>query len=266
MMDMFDNPPRWIIMTLIAAMLFYTGKAATLIHAGMGGTLRSLPAWKLGGYLFAWPGMDFRAWCTRPARPAKSETLWILGNMALGGILLWVVARHCTSPLAAGWGGMTGLILLVHFGVLHFAAVFWRRVGMNVKPIMKNPAGATSVADFWGRRWNLAFRDVAHLFIFRPVARRWGNKAALWTSFAVSGLVHELVISVPAGVGFGLPTGYFLLQALGIILEKQLKSRTLLRRWLLTHAFTALPAFYLFHPPFVERVMLPFFHVIGALP
>jgi alginate O-acetyltransferase complex protein AlgI len=39
-----------------------------------------------------------------------------------------------------------------------------------------------------------------------------------------------------------------------------------LRRWLRTHAFTLLPVFILFHPPFVERVMVPFFQFIGALP
>jgi alginate O-acetyltransferase complex protein AlgI len=94
--------------------------------------------------------------------------------------------------------------------------------------------------------------------------------AALWISFAVSGLAHELVISVPAGGGYGLPTAYFLLQALGITLErrvfKNIRATTRLPRWIFTHAFTVLPAFFLFHPPFVERVMVPFFHAIGALP
>jgi alginate O-acetyltransferase complex protein AlgI len=53
-----------------------------------------------------------------------------------------------------------------------------------------------------------------------------------------------------------------LLQALGISLERRLKKPN----WFRTHAFTVLPAFILFHPPFIERVMLPFFRVIGALP
>src|ERR1022692_4792814 len=67
-----------------------------------------------------------------------------------------------------------------------------------------------SIAEFWGRRWNSAFRDLAHPFVFVPAARRWGLVVALWVSFAVSGFAHELVISVPAGAGFGLPTAYFL--------------------------------------------------------
>jgi alginate O-acetyltransferase complex protein AlgI len=135
---------------------------------------------------------------------------------------------------------------------------------------MNRPAAATSLTEFWGCRWNRAFRDLAHRFIFHPVARRWGATAALWASFAVSGLAHELIISVPAGGGYGLPTAYFLLQAFGIMVErrvfKSLPVEQRVPRWLLTHAFTALPAFFLFHPPFVERVMTPFFHAIGALP
>jgi alginate O-acetyltransferase complex protein AlgI len=144
---------------------------------------------------------------------------------------------------------------------------------------MRFPVGASSLSEFWGRRWNLAFRDLAHRLVFAPVTRRWGHQAALWASFAASGLAHELVISVPAGAGFGLPTAYFLLQALGITLERKADTpvrhqagsdgsarASFLRRWLRTHAFTLLPAFILFHPPFVERVMVPFFRVIGALP
>ena len=65
-----------------------------------------------------------------------------------------------------------------------------------------------------------------------------------------------------------MPSVYFLLQALGITLERRAKAilKNNAARWLFTHAFTALPAFFLFHPPFVEGVMVPFFHAIGALP
>ena len=262
--------PRWAAMWLIAAGMFAAGKLATWRRAGLGAARHHA-----AGYFLLWPGMDAGAFVgVQPSGCQKQKTISLkagLQHMILGILLLWIVARQFTYPLAAGWCGMVGLIFVLHFGLFGLLASLWRRVGVAVTPIMDCPIAATSVAEFWGRRWNVAFRELAHVFVFRPVARHLGLKAALWTSFAVSGLVHELVISVPAGAGYGLPTAYFLLQAAGITLERRvfrgaLTAERRTSRWLFSHALTALPAFFLFHPPFVERVMIPFFHVIGALP
>jgi hypothetical protein len=78
--------------------------------------------------------------------------------------------------------------------------------------------------------------------------------------------VHELVISVPAGAGYGLPTAYFLVQAAGLIMERRYCKLPTTIKHLRTVLFTAVPAFFPFHPPFVEGVMVPFFRAIGALP
>jgi hypothetical protein len=254
--------PRWALMWLLAGGLFLAGKAAMLRGARLRG-------WRRVGFALGWVGMDAEPF--RDSAKAKkvggSLSLgWPLANIALGAVLLWGVARCFAHPLSAGWVGMIGLILVLHFGTFGLLATAWRALGVPVTPIMRCPIAATSLAEFWGRRWNLAFRDLAHRAVFTPVSRRWGNKAALWASFAASGLMHELVISVPAGAGFGLPTGYFLLQALGVALERKAERNARLTGWLRTHAFTVAPAFVLFHPPFVERVMVPFFHAIGALP
>jgi len=88
--------------------------------------------------------------------------------------------------------------------------------------------------------------------------------------FLASGLIHDLVISLPAHGGYGLPTGYFILQGLGITLERSAAGRRLgLQRgfpgWLFMFVVAAGPAFWLFHPPFVLRVILPFMHAIRAL-
>lgn len=247
--------PRWAVMWLLAGGLFLAGKAAVLRNSGLRG-------WRLAGFAAGWVGMDVNAFKKSDAVPWRASWGWSLANLAVGVALLWGAARCCTLPLAAGWVGMAGLIFVLHFGLFRLLADAWNAIGVPVTPIMRCPLAATSLAEFWGRRWNLAFRDLSHRLVFRPVAHRSGHKAALWASFAVSGLAHELVISLPAGAGFGLPTCYFLLQALGIALERGLRTHG----WLRTHAFTALPAIVLFHPPFVERVMVPFFHVIGALP
>jgi len=104
----------------------------------------------------------------------------------------------------------------------------------------------------------------------QPVRRRFGPAAATLAAFFVSGLIHDFVISFPAGGGYGLPTGYFLLQGIGVLAERSQFGARLgmgrgFRGWFFTLLFTAGPAFWLFHPPFVRNVMIPFFAWIGRL-
>ncbi len=265
-----DIMPRWALMWLLATAIFYTGKAAMwyLTPAPAGGRNALLA----GGWWLCWPGMSLNGWSRWP-EPREGTAgdvgkLWVHGlrNVLFGAVLLWGVARLCTHPLAAGWVGMVGFIFMLHFGLFHLATAFWRGLGLKAKPVMRNPLAATTLAEFWGQRWNTSFRDLSHRVLFIPAARRWGEAGATWFVFAVSGLVHELVISVPAGAGFGLPTAYFLMQAAGLIAERRYCKLPTAIKHIRTVLFTALPAFFLFHPPFVEGVMVPFFHAIGALP
>jgi hypothetical protein len=85
--------------------------------------------------------------------------------------------------------------------------------------------------------------------------------------YLVSGAVHETVISVPAGAGFGLPTAYFLLQGLATLFERSLPGRRLglgrgVRGRIFAVATVAAPAFWLFHPAFVQNVFLPMLRVL----
>jgi D-alanyl-lipoteichoic acid acyltransferase DltB (MBOAT superfamily) len=133
---------------------------------------------------------------------------------------------------------------------------------------MNRPLAADSLVDFWSRRWNLAFRDAAALLIFRPLARRWGATIALAGTFLASGLFHEVVISLPARGGYGLPTIYFLIQFAGTIIQRHFISRDNSHWHLPTRLTTALviltPLPLLFHPPFCERVIIPFLHLLGV--
>jgi len=83
---------------------------------------------------------------------------------------------------------------------------------------------ARSIADFWGRRWNLWFSDWFRYAILTRL-RRW-PALALILIFAVSGVMHEWVINVPlyyltGRALFGSMMVYFLLQAAGILLERR---------------------------------------------
>jgi alginate O-acetyltransferase complex protein AlgI len=87
--------------------------------------------------------------------------------------------------------------------------------------------------------------------------------------FLISGIIHDLVITVPARGGYGLPTAYFLLQGAGLLLERSALGRSFglgvgIRGRLYAYAVTAGPAFWLFPPVFVHRIILPMLAAIGA--
>jgi alginate O-acetyltransferase complex protein AlgI len=226
-------------------------------------------------YLVAWPGMDAEAFLDagkHPAKPTARQWLWATLKTALGVALLWVVARRVPEEhgLLPGWIGLFGLIFLLHFGSFHLIALFWQAVGVDAQPIMSKPILSKTLSEFWGKRWNLGFRQLAHDFVFRPLYKRIGVAAAGLLVFVASGLIHDLVISLPAPGGYGLPTGYFVLQGLGVMLERSgLGRRMGLQKgpvaWIFLVIVAAAPAFWLFHPPFVWRVILPFMHAVHAL-
>jgi alginate O-acetyltransferase complex protein AlgI len=231
---------------------------------------------RTAAYLMAWPGMDAARFLSAELAPPVSravtlkKTALAFIRIVLGALLLFVTARRAPDPILTGWVGMAGVILMLHFGLFDLLSVAWRALRVDAPPLMDRPLRSTAVSEFWGRRWNAAFNDLALRLVFRPVARRAGILSATWLAFAVSGLIHELVISLPAGGGFGLPTAYFLTQALGISIERSSIAKRLrldggLSGWGLTMLIVAGPVYWLFHPAFIERVILPFMEAIGAL-
>jgi hypothetical protein len=261
----------WIFMWLLAVAIFFGCKWQTwwehrrIADTGIGGTL---------GYLFVWPGMDaenFLDSSRHVLRPTMKEWIWAIVKTASGGALLWGVVRQAPegSSLLAGWVGMLGIILILHFGAFHILSLAWRSAGVDAPPIMQALLSSASLSDFWGRRWNLGFRHLTHRLIFTPVRIRAGVVPAILLSFLASGVIHDVVISFPARGGYGMPTGYFMLQGLGVLIERSPLGKRLglssgIRGRLLAVIFAGAPAFILFHPLFVRGVILPFLSAIGA--
>ena len=189
---------------------------------------------------------------------------WLFGalNIGVAVALIYCGVRvvYPHSALLAGWLGMTGIILVLHFGVFKCLGLVWRALGIPATPLMRAPICSRSLSEFWGRRWNTGFSIPARRYLMEPIARKFGTVAGLLAVFLVSGLVHELVISVPAGAGYGLPTLYFLIQAGALIVERKTGANRFL-----TILTVAAPAFVLFHPPFVHCVIIPFLKAIGVL-
>ena len=264
--------PAWVFMWILSVAIFISLKWLTW---WMARSRVAHPAWRSTAYLFAWPGMDAENFLDagqHVSRPAPTSWLWAIIETALGATLLWMVARSVpqAEPLIRGWLGMFGLILLLHFGTFQVLSLLWQSIGVKAEPIMSAPLRSASLGEFWGKRWNLGFRQLAHQLIFGPLRRTIGAGAAGFLVFGVSGLIHDLVISLPARGGYGLPTIYFLLQGTGMTIEHSRFGKRLglgqgVRGWTFMMAFLAAPVFLLFHPWFVMRVMLPFMRVIHAL-
>jgi hypothetical protein len=162
--------------------------------------LNRVTRWRHAAYLLAWPGLDAAAFLRGHvgSPPAAPEWAGGLTNLLIGLALFFGIARLVAPQnlYLAGWLGMAGVVLALHFGLFHLLSCAWRLAGVEARPLMNKPVVSTSLGEFWGRRWNTAFRDLTHRFLFRPLTRRFGVRGGIAGGFVFSGLVHELVISV----------------------------------------------------------------------
>ncbi|MBI3463470.1 MAG: hypothetical protein HY000_10495 [Planctomycetes bacterium] len=256
--------PAWVLMWLLSAAILLGLKWLTFSDFAVRG--QAVSRARAAGYLLLWPGMDAQRFFSTNelSKPSPGEWCWAALKTGIGLVLFsWAVriVQH-GDPRFVGWLGMCGLILVLHFGLFHLLSLAWRQAGADARPIMEWPILATSLGEFWGRRWNRAFRDVAWKYVFRPMIRQVGPARATMAVFLASGVVHDLVISLPARGGWGLPTLYFAIQGCGTLLEhssvgKQLGlGRGIVGRFCCL-ATVAVPLPLLFHSPFVERVVVP---------
>ena len=264
--------PAWAWMWTIAFALFLGAKWVTIqgfLRSGKRVNPRRLLAFGL-----LWPGMDLRAFCgPSPVRPpAGCEWAGAAAKTCLGAAVVWGGVRlvEATHPIPTGWVGMIGVVLLLHFGLFHLLSLVWRALGINARPIMRSPSSAPSLSRFWGESWNSAFSDLMHENVFKPLTKSIGPRGALLLVFLISGALHDLVISVPAHGGYGLPTSYFVLQGLALLFERSKPGRKLglgsgIRGWCFVALVAGVPAFWLFHPVFIHQVILPMLHAIGAI-
>lgn len=230
--------------------------------------------WRSLDYLLLWPGMDAQAFLK--SSPAVAPRAWDwLGASAkfLAGLVLIFVVTPIAArrgPLFASVVGLVGIAVSLLFGFGHVLSLWWRRLGVNAQPITNRPIAATSLGDFWSNRWNLAFRDAVRAAVFQPLVARLGLAKATMAVFLFSGIVHDLVMSLPVRAGIGLPTIYFLIQGVAVLFER---SRTGVRlgfgRGVMGRAFGALvvlgPLGLLFHAPFLEGVIFPTLRILSAV-
>ncbi len=262
----------WLWMWIVGFTLFFGFKLLTLLRLDRA-WLKKLSPGMMAAYWLFWPGLRPQPFLD-PRRSLTSRFLWVNGcvQIAAGGIAIWGIAPWL--PVNSGtwlfaWVGMIGFSLCVHFGFFDLLTAFWRSRGVPVEKLFSNPWRSASVTDFWSNRWNRSFSEFARDLLFWPLARRWGSRLASLAVFGFSGLIHELMISVPARGGYGGPFLYFLINGVAVLIEGLCGWRRWTRRlpmlgrvWALTVVIGPLPL--LFHSPFQAEVVIPFLKAWGV--
>lgn len=264
-------PPGFRMLSLITAGLLGM-KAVVGVSARLEGSAAlSLPRWL--AFAAPWPGMDPGIFAVRnPGALPGSGPLWLEGSLcAFLGTALMVLSRTLWEATHSAFLVTVlffiGSSLLVHYGFFTLMAAFWRGRGFGCDRLFKNPFEADNLGDFWGKKWNLAFKEMTWISVYRPMARAFPHGEVLLVSFGLSGLLHEAAISLPVMAGFGLPFAYFLLQGGLVALERSLFKRGMPihgwvgRIWVLFWLILPLPI--LFHKPFLAGVVWP---LIGVKP
>lgn len=226
-------------------------------------------ATRLAVFLFVWPGVfpgHFRE--RRPAQtmdPARFLAAWTRMALGAASIVLLAVYAPRIPDRALGIAGVGALLLTIHLGAGDLLPWLLRWAGFAVPLLFDRPWAAASLTEFWSRRWNLAFVEMNRRFLLRPLHGYFGKRGSRFALFALSGVLHELGLSFPAGAGWGRPLGYFLLQGALVEVEERFRivNPIVKRAW--TWFWLIAPAPWLFHEPFRRTLIVPFYRWLHAL-
>ncbi|MCB9933744.1 MAG: hypothetical protein H6841_10030 [Planctomycetes bacterium] len=256
-------------MLVLIGVLFVWMKAVVLVEQRLAGK-RLPPLRRLLAWLLLWPGMRPQVMARAPgARPAGLGAHIALGMLSIAaGAGCILLARWAWAQTGNLWAfvapALIGCSLVLHYGLFTLVVAGWRLAGFQVGPLFRNPFASRSLADFWTRRWNLAYTEMCQESVQRAT-RGWGRRAGVLAVFLFSGLLHEAAISLPVNAGYGLPTLYFAVNGAAMLAEAAWTSRatatgegaraTFARAWAALWVIAPLPL--LFHPWFLRGVVMP---------
>uniref|UniRef100_A0A1J3K8V4 Putative long-chain-alcohol O-fatty-acyltransferase 7 n=1 Tax=Noccaea caerulescens TaxID=107243 RepID=A0A1J3K8V4_NOCCA len=142
-------------------------------------------------------------------------------------------------------------------------------LGCDLEPHFNEPYLATSLQDFWGRRWNLIVSATLRESVYMPVRRlcqglissQYATLIGVFATFIFSGVAHEVVFLYQTRE---MPTGevtlFFVLHGVCTTAEVALKRTAFMQRWsvrpvvswLLTIAFVSVTSVWLFFPQLIR--------------
>jgi hypothetical protein len=213
--------PNWqmtvFVLLALAVMGFVMKLVALLLPAE-----REIERRSMSWVLFS-PDSVLRAQRATGAGPVVLRAVLLSGAVLLSYWIYWQLVRGfqihgiLLSYLAVPF------LLLIGELLVAIMNLFLLPCGYLLPALHCRPWAARSIADFWGNRWNLWARDWFRHVMFGRLRRR--PMFALFLVFEASGIMHECVINVPlycvtGRILFGTMMIYFLLQAVGILVER----------------------------------------------
>lgn len=205
--------------------VFAAGMALLVLCLKAGSAMRRRPP--PGFWLTLLPSAVSFGRITEASASAASRALLRCAGGVLGFAAVWLACRGVVnaasfSRLALGWFAAP-LVWLMGEVASALHQLLWLPSGRLMPAAHGNIFAARSLADFWGRRWNVWMSDWFREIIFLPLRAR--PLRAMFLVFLVSGIIHEAVVNL----GFWLITGrslfgsmmaYFVLQAAGLWVER----------------------------------------------
>jgi hypothetical protein len=163
----------------------------------------------------------------------------------------------CAVPVFDG----AHVYLMLELFLASAAALARALLGAELEPQFDRPYLASSLRDFWGRRWNLMVPGVLRPCVYRPVRACLGPAAGVLAAFLVSGAMHEVMFYyITLEVGTGEVTAFFALHGACAVAERWCAAQLGPWRWLpprpvataLTLAFVAGTGSWLFFAPVIR--------------
>lgn len=254
-------------MIAIASLQLLSMKVIVMVEAYRGKPGLDVLQWL--AFSLGWFGMRPNLFEAFPAKPLNDVIPFLIKGISriVIGMLLLVASvylqKHCAQIyFLYELVMLVGLSFILHFGILNLSTASWRFSGVDVKELFRSPYKATSLKEFWGKRWNMAFSEMTAMVVYKPLKTSYGIALAMMASFLVSGVLHEIAISFPVKMGYGLPFLYFVLHGLAMYTEgKVLFVKRIISNAVLSHvwvfAWLILPMPLLFHRAFVVEVVEP---------
>lgn len=144
---------------------------------------------------------------TQQYTPTHNTKQHYTQQVLLLAIIVHALTHGHLPPLAKTVSYGCGLYFFLGMLMDGLGTVLTWLLGMPIAPHFNSPFSATSLADLWGRRWNLTAGGVLRRLLYDPLVegvviketgvararRAWMRAPAALLCFVVSGVMHEVL-------------------------------------------------------------------------